>query len=175
MISQVIQRSLADLGRWICLSWACTFKIIPITPLLFCEIWRLMGLRGFFAENSNHPSLSLNPCPPAVRHHYTFLKTFKLLGLKPSFDSFEGSNPFELSHDFESFRKPFLSLLAVDFQTLPSVGIFRLCAHLQQQSLNTSLRFATLRLHSTYTLLAWLLCLTVLLCEWEQNLSYLSS
>jgi hypothetical protein len=57
------------------------------------------------------------------RRRYAFLQIFKVLGLLPSFDPFEGSNPSELSHDFESFRKLLLALLAADLQTPSSVEL----------------------------------------------------
>jgi hypothetical protein len=41
----------------------------------------------------------------------------------PPFDNFKGSNPSELFHDFESFRKLLLALLATDLQTLSSVEL----------------------------------------------------
>jgi hypothetical protein len=48
---------------------------------------------------------------------------FKVLGLFPSFDPFEGSNPYDFSHNFESFRKLLLALLAVYLQTPSSVEL----------------------------------------------------
>jgi hypothetical protein len=51
-------------------------------------------------------SISLHgTCPTAARRRYAFLQFFKVLGLLPPFDPFEGSNPSELFLDFESFRK----------------------------------------------------------------------
>jgi hypothetical protein len=58
-----------------------------------------------------------------VRRRYAFLQIFKVLGLFPSFDPFKGSNPFEISHDFESFRKLLLTLFAADLQTPSSVEL----------------------------------------------------
>jgi hypothetical protein len=66
------------------------------------------------------------------------------------------------SRPFENFLR---ALLAENLQQRLSVEVFRPCALLQQQSFNTLLRIATLRLHLACALLARLLCLSALLEE----------
>jgi hypothetical protein len=58
----------------------------------------------------------------------------------------KASTPSELSHDFESFRKTPARTPYHNLQTLSSVEVLRLYTHPQQQSLNASLKFETLRL-----------------------------
>jgi hypothetical protein len=90
------------------------------------------GTSRFLLREFRPSVLPLRICPPVVPRYYTFLQPFKVLGLVPSFNSFEGSNPFELSTALRLLEKPLHALLTTDFQTLPSVEILRLCAHLQQ-------------------------------------------
>jgi hypothetical protein len=62
-----------------------------------------------------------------------------------SFNEFEGLSFLSFSPTSKSFRKLFHALLAANLPPQLSVEVPQLCAHLQQQSLIPSLRFATMR------------------------------
>jgi hypothetical protein len=107
--------------------------------------------------------LPLRICPPVVPRYYAFLQSFKELGRSPSFDPFEGPNPYDLSTTSGPSENSCSHSLWQPSNTFKCLNFLRFCAHLQQQSLNTSLRSTTLRLHSAYALLTRLLCPTALL------------
>jgi hypothetical protein len=95
------------------------------------------------------------PLEPS-RHNLSVLFFNKLKGL--SFLSF--------SHGFKfSERNSLIALLAATFKYFQVFEYFDSCAHLQQQSFNSLLRFATLRLLLACALLARLLYSTALLGE----------